>query len=110
MLRQPQLVPEVDQVVDFDVPPDVFISPLGEDDLVNLETLAPIAEIPGLVGASPKDVLREGNDAIGLFYRRVIYILGESDRARPTVPAAVDQDQLTGFHRCHRTGGQHARL
>ena len=46
MRRQPQLCPEPDELIDVDEPADIVVIAFGEDDLVYLEALSRVVQVP----------------------------------------------------------------
>jgi hypothetical protein len=108
MRWKPQVRPQLDQLIDVDEAPNIVVLALSEDDLVHLEALPSVTEVPPLVrtGAAPKDMNRQGDDTMCLVDRRVIDVLGQGNGSRPALPATVDQNHLTVLHKNNPTGGR----
>ena len=66
ILGQVQVRPQFDQHVNVDEVANVIVGALGEDDLIDLETLSAIVQVPGESRTAPADAGGQRNDAVRL--------------------------------------------
>ena len=76
MGREPQVFPQVEELVDVDETSDVVVGTLAQHDLIHLSALTPLGQVPLQPWATPADMGRQLDDTGRLLKARVVDIVG----------------------------------
>ena len=83
MLRQHELGPQVDQLVNLDEVPHIVLCAFGEDLLVDARPILAVGEVVVARWSAPTDPCREFDEAARLGDTGRVDVVRDRDRARP---------------------------